>query len=101
MTIDYVYAKCEEGASQYDGYDLNEQNVVPAIYVPAKVSEDKGNPYIEALPYPRDANNIMRAYTKTLLEFDYNNIKNMSNLDKMLQVGTLRNIRFPLPFIKI
>ena len=98
--MDYVYAKCEEGASQYDVYDLNEQNIVPAIYIPAKVSEDKGNPYIEALPYPRDANNIMRAYTKTLLEFDYNNIKNMSTLDKMLQVGTLRNIRFPLPFHK-
>ena len=100
MTMDYVYAKCEEGESQYDGYDLNEQTIVPAIYVPAKVLEDKGNPYIEALPYPRDEHNIMRAYTKTLVEFDYDKIKNMSTFDKMLQVGTLRSIRFPLPFHK-
>lgn len=100
MTMDYVYTTCEEGASQYDSYDLSEQTIIPAIYVPAKVLEDKGNPYIEALPYPREDHNIMRAYTKTLAEFDYDKIKNMPTLDKMLQVGTLRNIRFPLPFHK-
>lgn len=100
MTIDYIYKKCEDGESQYDTYDLNEEKIISAIYVPAKVFEDKGNPYIEALPYPREVHNIMRAYTKTLAKFDYDKIKNMSTLDKMLQVGTLRNIRFPLPFHK-
>lgn len=100
MTMEYVYVECEEGESQYDSYDLNEQSIVPAIYVHARVPQDKGNPYIEALPYPRKGDNIMRAYTRTLAEFDYNKIKDMSTLDKMLQVETLRNIRFPLPFHK-
>lgn len=100
MITEYIYAECQEGISQYDCYDLSEQVIVPAIYVPAKNLEDRGNPYIEALPYPRDKQNIMRAYTKTLSEFDYDKTNNMSTFDKMLQVGTLRSIRFPLPFHK-
>lgn len=49
----YNYVTCEEGVSQYDDYDLNEHRIVPARYVEAKLAIDAGNPYIEALPYPR------------------------------------------------
>ena len=36
------YVECEEGASQYDEYDLTNQNIVSACYVKAKVKEDEG-----------------------------------------------------------
>ena len=49
----YNYVTCEEVVSQYDDYDLKEQRIVPARYVEAKLAIDTGNPYIEALPYPR------------------------------------------------
>lgn len=94
----YTYELCEEGSSQYEDYDFKEQNIVPAKYVKAKVAMDAGNPYIEALPYPRDEKNIRVAYNKSLLEYEFDKVKSMSTLDKMLQVSTLRNLRFPLPF---
>ena len=53
-SVNYKYIQCEEGTSQYDNYDLNETNIVDAIYIPARMDIDKGNPYIEALPNPRD-----------------------------------------------
>ena len=94
----YSYFRYENGVSQYDDYNLKQQKIVSAKYVPAKVALDKGNPYIEALPYPRSENMIMRAYTKILPDYSYDKIKSLSKLDKMLQVGSLRSIRFPLPF---
>lgn len=96
--MNYKYIQCEEGTSQYDNYDLNETNIVDAIYIPARMDIDKGNPYIEALPNPRDDFSIRRAYTRELPGYSYDKVKNMSKLDKMLAVGTLRELRFPLPF---
>lgn len=97
-SVNYKYIQCEEGTSQYDNYDLNETNIVDAIYIPARMDIDKGNPYIEALPNPRDDFSIRRAYTRELPGYSYDKVKNMSKLDKMLAVGTLRELRFPLPF---
>ena len=98
--MNYEYAKCEEGASQYDDYDLTETNIVDAVYIPARMEVDRGNPYIEALPNPRSDSGIMGAYTRSLPGYRYDRVKNMSKLDKMLAVGTLRELRFPLPFNK-
>lgn len=100
MDKNYSYVDCEEGSSQYDEYDLKEQTILPATYVRAKVKADEGNPYIEAIPYPRDDDNIERAYTRILADYDYSKVSSMSKLEKMLRVGTLRGIRFPLPFHK-
>lgn len=94
----YTYVTCEEGVSQYDDYDLKEQRIVPARYVKAKLAIDAGNPYIEALPYPRTGRNIISSYSQTMADFDYGKIKSMSTIDKILQIRSLRSIRFPLPF---
>ena len=94
----YNYVTCEEGVSQYDDYDLNEHRIVPARYVEAKLAIDAGNPYIEALPYPRTGRNIISSYSQTMADFDYDKIKSMSTIDKILQIRSLRSIRFPLPF---
>ena len=96
----YEYTHCEDGASQYDDYDFNEVNIVDAIYIPARMDIDKGNPYIEALPNPRSDSNVMAAYSRSLPSYSYDKVKDMSKLDKMLAVGTLRELRFPLPFNK-
>lgn len=98
--MSYKYVDCESNESQYEGYDLTQTNIVDAIYVKARVSLDEGNPYIEALPYPRDEEAVKVAYTSLLPTYRYDKVKNMSKLDKMLQVGTLRELRFPLPFHK-
>lgn len=92
------YVECEEGASQYEAYDLTSQTVVPARYVKAKIKEDEGNMYIEALPYPRENKDIYRAYSRSFASYDYDSIKKMTKLEKMLQVSMLKEIRFPLPF---
>ena len=94
----YNYVTCEEVVSQYDDYDLKEQRIVPARYVEAKLAIDTGNPYIEALPYPRTGRNIISSYSQTMADFDYDKIKSMSTIDKILQIRSLRSIRFPLPF---
>lgn len=98
--IDKNYISCEEGESQYDDYDLNEINMVEARYIPACLEIDKGNSYIEALPKPRTDQTLLRAYSKTLVNYSYNNVKNMSKFEKMMAVGSLRELRFPLPFHK-
>jgi hypothetical protein len=92
------YVTCEEGCSQYDNYDLYDQNVVDAVYIHAELEIDKGNPYIEALPPPRRDEDIMTAYNKSLPGYRPNDVKSMTRLEKMLAVGTLRELRFPLPF---
>ncbi|MCD8012513.1 MAG: ATP-binding protein [Lachnospiraceae bacterium] len=94
------YWKCEDGQSQYDEYDLTDQNIVDARYIHARLAEDAGNRYIEALPLPREEQDVLRAYTKNFLEYRFEKVKNMSKLDRMLQIGMLRSIRFPLPFHK-
>ena len=96
----YTYTEIKDGISQYDDYDLKERSFVEARYIPAKLKEDVGNPYIEALPYPRDSDSIIRDYTHPLLSYNYSDVNKLSKVDKMLQVSTLRNIRFPLPFHK-
>lgn len=96
----YEYVENMDGLSQYDDYNLKEQNIVLARYVPALISEDKGNPFIETLPLPRNDEEVMRAYIKTLPSYRFDKVKDMSNFEKMLSVGALRSVRFPLPFHK-
>lgn len=98
--IKYNYVNCEENESQYEDCDLSECNIVAARYVKAKASIDQGNPFIEALPYPRDEENVRSAYTKHLLDYEYDKVKGMTELEKMIAVGTLRQIRFPLTYHK-
>lgn len=94
----YEYVTDLEEISQYDDLNLEENKIVNARYIHALIDADKGNPYIEALPLPRSENNITRVYTKTLPSYKYDDVKKMEPLQKMLAVGTLRELRFPLPF---
>lgn len=96
----YEYYDCDKTESQYTDCDFSVNKIVQARYVPALIEEDCGNPYIEALPYPRSEEDVRDAYTKSLLTYSYDKVAEMSKLEKMLQVSRLRQIRFPLTFHK-
>ena len=96
----YKYDSCELYESQYDDCHFDTTKIVEAKYIKSIVKSDRGNPYIEALPYPRNDEDIMTAYSKALYMYNYDDIANMSKIEKMLQVSTLRQVRFPLPFHK-
>ena len=100
MNKKYDYIDCKQNENQYEDCDFTESKMVEARYVKALVDIDSGNPYIEALPYPRNEEAIEIDYTKTLSTYDYNKVKDMTKLEKLLQVGTLRQLRFPLTFHK-
>ena len=94
----YEYEKLSPGERQYDDYDLTETTCVPARYVKAVCSTDSGNPFIEALPFPRDFEEVSAAYTKPLTDFDYERIKAMSPIEQQISVTSLRSLRYMLPF---
>ena len=98
MKINYNYSKPNKYETQYNNCNFDECKIVKAQYVKALVECDIGNPYIEALPYPRSDEDVKEAYTKHLLTYSYDKVKDMTKLEKMLQVGTLRQLRFPLTF---
>jgi hypothetical protein len=100
MDIKYNYYDCDKFETQYEDYDFEENKVVHARYVKALVDCDVGNPYIESLPHPRNEEDVRDAYTRNLLTYNYDKVKNMTKLEKMLQVSTLRQLRFPLTFHK-
>ena len=96
MNIKYNYYDNKFTESQYGDCDFGESKVVEARYIKSLVECDRGNPYIEALPYPRNEESVKDAYTNNLLMYNYDKVKNMSKLEKLLQVSTLRQLRFPL-----
>ena len=95
---EYTYYDGPIEISQYDEYDFSRSKIVDARYVHAMCDIDRGNPYIEALPWLLESDAVIPLYTRRLVSFNYNQSQNESTLKKMLEVGTLRNIRFPLPF---
>lgn len=69
---------------------------VNAIYTPALLECDYGNPYIEALPAPVTAEGLARLYyTPCAIKPDPSKPKDV----QVQEVQLLRNIRLPLPFI--
>ena len=97
--MNYEYTNLEADERQYDDYDLSETNTVKACYVKSKTPIDNGNPYIEALPRPRDTvDEVYNVYTKPLSGYNYSDIINWSKYDKQAYITSLRSIRYMLPF---
>ena len=95
---DYRYVNCEEGTSQYDSIVFQKGEPVDAIYVPATLAVDRGNPLIEALPPFRSEGQIDAVYTRSLLGYDRDAVKSMSLYAKISQIRDLRRVRFPMLF---
>ncbi len=77
-------------------YGRESEQVEPAIYTPAIIPLDRGNPFIEALPSPMDKGAILSSYYKP---FPFKpSIDGDENVQRS-EIQLLRDIRFPLPFI--
>ena len=98
---DYEYVNVEQGENQYNDFDFDTNNVVQARYVESPFEIDKGNPFVEALPYPRAKEDIKFDYEKPLYEFDKNLINKWDINTQKRSVMMLRNLRIPLPFHKL
>ena len=92
----YEYVDLKDSSAQYEDYEKGRP--VEARYIPAKIEADKGNPFVEALPLPRTEEEVLCDYNTILPSYSYDKTTSMSKLNKMLSVGLLKSIRFPLPF---
>ena len=98
LNWDYEYAALEEGEGQYDNINLLNENCVDAVYIPAEFSMDKGNPFIEALPLPREGSDVRRSYNRQIIGYNADEVANMSDYKRIRAISQLRSLRFPLPF---
>ncbi len=98
MKFDYEYTEIEGYDSQYKNEDFEFGVPVEAIYVKSKVSTDRGNPFIEALPFPRTEGDVVCAYEKGLPDYDLDEAKTLPKTEKLLQLEELKKLRFVLPF---
>ena len=94
----YEYVELNEGERQYDEYDLEETSIVKAKYVKSKIQEDNGNPYIEALPRPRNKQEVLRTYNKGLSGYNREKELNLEQYEKLSSILRLRKLRYMLPF---
>lgn len=98
LTWDYEYADLQDGEGQYDNINLHNVNAVNAVYIPAEFEMDKGNPFIEALPLPREGVDVRRSYNKQINGYDADKVAEMSDYQRIRAISQLRELRFPLPF---
>jgi len=98
LNWDYEYADLEDGEGQYDNINLRNINSVDAVYIPAEFPIDKGNPFIEALPMPREGSDVRRSYNRQIIGYDADKVAEMSDYKRIRAISQLRALRFPLPF---
>lgn len=103
MNILVRYYDVENNESQYEDLDLaamKSREICSARYIKAK-GPYAGNPYIEALPLPRSAEDIANDYNNSVKPVSIEEIETMSALDKEFMVDTLNQVMFRLPFHKL
>lgn len=96
--FEYEYCDLERGERQYDNIDLSDTMYVDASYIQSEIIEDRGNPFIEALPLPRTAEEVFFAYTKDIMGYDYEKELKYDVYRQRRSIALLRQLRMPLPF---
>lgn len=96
----YEYTDIPMGENQYANIDFENTLFVDAKYTHAMIPSDRGNRYIEALPPPRTEQEILQAYSKPILAYDFERESNLPDSTRLYMVGQLRSLRLPLPFHK-
>ena len=93
----------KKSSNQYEIDELMHNEIVDATYIEYDKYGDNNNPFIAALP-PYDSENqnyFIRNYNKSILGYDYDKVKSMSNSEKVYQLSKLHtNFRVLLPFQK-
>lgn len=82
---------------QYSDYIPNETPYVEAEYVRSKNPKHQGNPFVEALPQERDRNDSIKSFDIPLLNTTRTE-SSISEAEKIMLVGNLRDLRIPLPY---
>lgn len=84
----------------YSGIEFNKFTEVPAVYTKNRNKEYNGNPLVEALPRPRNETEIADAYSRTLLSYDYEEVKDMEPYEKLGQIALLKVLRIRPTFAR-
>jgi hypothetical protein len=69
-----------------------------AVYVKALNGCDYGNPFVEALVPPRTRTEVMNEDFEPIKNFDKAYLLNLPYEERILRLGALESIRFPLPY---
>ena len=96
--MSYEYVVLEQGKQQYE---ISDDNIVQARYIKSKISSDNGNPYIEALPVPRNADEVFNTYTRPFGYYNKSEQQGWKEYEKISLISTLKQIRYVLPFHSI
>ena len=96
----YYYSNVEKDQNQYTHEECTRVGPVDAKYVKSSNRDFNNNPFIEALPRPRDGNVLLNAYTVPIPSLDADDLSKMSVNEQKATVVSLKNLRLPLSFQK-
>lgn len=96
----YYYSNVEKDQNQYTHEECTRVGPVDAKYVKSSNKDFNNNPFIEALPRPRDENDLLNAYTVPIPSLDAEDLSKMSVNEQKATVVSLKNLRLPLSFQK-
>ena len=85
-------------SNQYDDLDYNNIGFVDARYATPLNPYDTANPFIAALPKPREERECYICYERSLDLYSAEQVKTMSKMERLIQIPMLRELRLPLPF---
>ena len=95
-TDTYDYVPEEARLCQYGKTDFSDGCPETARYVPNSIYP--GNPFIEALPPPKDLNGCRQAYSKGIRGYRFADVDSMTDDERIHALQTLRSLRIPMPF---
>lgn len=97
--MNYSYVNVEKNCSQYDGESFAYGSVCEAKYVESLIPAYKGNKYIEALPQVPDTRGMYKRCMVSMPGWN-SNTDDKSELQKLMEIQQLENIRIPLSYYK-
>lgn len=96
-TDTYEYAPENElAANQYRIDDFCDGGIVDAVYRHSETNPR--NPFVEALPPPRNSKQCRTAYRISIADYDVTEIPTMSDDDRIQHLYQILNYRIPLSF---
>ena len=96
----YGYTDVDKDQNQYTYEECNRIGPVDAKYVKSSNKDFNGNPFIEALPRPRDGKELIKAYTCSIPAVDMGELDDMTINEQKETVLSLKRLRLPLSFHK-
>ena len=96
----YNYTDVGKDQNQYTSEECHRIGPVDAKYVKSSNPDFNRNPFIEALPRPRDGNDILKGYMIPIPKQSQDELNKMSSNEQKATVLSLKKLRLPLAFQK-